>query len=190
MLVFSFCDINDLARLTAVDRFWRLAAKDAWTRQTSLKLTGNMLRKGLNRIIQELCGASLKTLVLRGLGKSNEEIGAAVSCLSSLTAIDELIVDGQGSPSIYLCDEKSEELHASFASALSHLSSLHSLSLRCCHITPIGMLTVSPILGQFVHLKSLDLSWNRLRNDGISFALFCTIEVASSSKIFYERLLD
>ena len=178
-VVFAFCSLNDLANFMLVDRLWCSAVKETWRRKESLTLTGKMLRKGMTLIVGELCGSSLKKLMLQGLGKQNEEIGSATACFSSLTSLEELHITGRTQHELNnklatrLCDEQTQSLHPAFASALTHLVSLRSLSLCSCHLTATAMISLSSVLSDIVHLHSLTLSHNQqIGSNGI--ALLCS----------------
>ena len=158
--VFGFCELRYLAHFAAVDRFWRICSREAWSRRAAVKATGSMMRGGLSRILQELCGRGLSKLTLTGVGKSDEEVAASVSCFSSLMGLEELVIDSSGLNSTWICDRHTKDLHPSFATALSHLLSLRFLSLRDCHIKSKGMATLSTIFGQLVVLQSIDLYYN------------------------------
>lgn len=81
-----------------------------------------MLENGLTPIIQQLCGPSLEQLVLYEFGVDDEEMAAATACFASLTALEELSVDGNPSwlgleayDSPSCCDAQLGELFPSFA---------------------------------------------------------------------------
>ena len=96
------------------------------------------------------------------MGRSDLQVAASVSCFSSLTGLEELIIDSSRkfSSDSLICDEQTSELHPSFAMALPHLLSLRSLSLTSCYLTPKGMTSLAPILSQLVDLRSLHISFD------------------------------
>ena len=105
----------------------------------------------------------LKKLELAGVGKSDEEVAGSVSCFSSLMGLEELFSTSSfyysfSSRDSWICDEHSSALHPSFDSAISHLLSLRSLSLRTYNLTGKGMVSLARILRQFVHLQLIDIS--------------------------------
>ena len=83
--------------------------------------------------------------------------------------MEELVITSSFDSPSCLCDEDSEELHPSFALAISSLVSFRILALRRCGVTAIGMASLAPILSQFTHLQSLDLLMSSLGGDGASF---------------------
>ena len=140
--IFEYCDPSDLGYFSLVDHFWKSATFLTWPRHSSLKATGQLMRRGLGAIVQGYCRSSLKKLELRGLGKSDDMIAASTFCFSSLSALEELIINppSDSDSLTWLCDESSAAPHPSFTLVLSHLTSLRSLSLRSCHITSKGII--------------------------------------------------
>lgn len=158
LLCFSYVSIC-CSIFTSVEKLPVLAVQAAWLHQESLQTTGVVLRRSLCRVVKQFCCSSLKKLVVRDLGKNHEEIAAATSCFSSLSALEELIIDGE-SYLTSLHNPGSEQLNGSFASTISPLVSLRSLVLRDCHLSSEAMLALGSVLSRFTHLRRLDLSKN------------------------------
>ena len=114
-----------------------------------------MLRKGLGHVVQNDDPSLMKTLEVIGLGNNDQAIYAATCCFSSFVALLELVLSANAARPSFLYDHQLNDFHSSLASAVSRLPSLQTLSIRYCHISLNGLIT---LISHWVYLRTLDLS--------------------------------
>ena len=146
MFVFGFCSESDLGHFALVNRSWSSAVRGAWLRRESLKLTGQMARTGMVRIVEQLRSSSLKKLEMGEM--ASEEMLTLTPILSRFVLWHSWSVLIMKATILFVL-------------ALSRMQNLESLIVtHCDSLDDSGFAALASILYCFPRLKVLQLFSN------------------------------